>query len=163
MRGNKQKRSTNPVIPTNRIAAAAAAAATPTKKRKPNDDDDDRKAREAARGRERRLKVKLETLESKHVKEAIEATSKAEHTITVAYEKQQQEHSKIQSVTAAQLNKYKDMNDNLKDRNLKSRTTTNIRIATLKQNHRKELSTVKKKNTKSMNRVKSDAYHVTMY
>ena len=40
-----------------------------------------------------------------------EATSKAEHTITVAYEKQlqkqQQEHSKLQSVTATQLNKYK--------------------------------------------------------
>ena len=94
-----------------------------------------------------------------------EATSKAEHTITVAYEKQlqkqQQEHSKIQSVTAIQLNKYKRMNDDLKDRNLKSKTTSNIRIATLKQNQKKELSNEKKKNTKSMNRVKSDAYHAT--
>ena len=95
----------------------------------------------------------------------MEATSKAEHTITVAYEKelqkQQQEHSKIQSVTATQTNKYKDMIVNLKDRNLKSRTTTNIKIATLKQTQRKELSLVKKQNTKSINRVKSDAYHVT--
>ena len=82
----------------------------------------------------------------------MEATSKAEHNVTVAYEKelqkQQQEHSKIQSVTATQINKYKRMNDDLKDRNLQSRTTTNIKIHKLKQNHRKEVSLVKKKNTK---------------
>ena len=96
------------------------------KKSKSNDD-------EAVRSRERCLKAKLVALESKHAVEAIEATSKAEHNVTVAYEKelqkQQQEHSKIQSVTATQLNKYKRMNDDLKDRNLKSRTTTTIKIS----------------------------------
>ena len=40
------------------------------------------------------------------------------------------------------------MIDNLKDRNLKSRTTTNIKISKLKENQRKELSTVKKKTLK---------------
>ena len=157
----------NRVRPQDRTIAAASSPrrSVTNSKLKQNSNDVKTKTIKRLKVSEQRLLCRLERTKE-GIEEAVsEATSNVEHTVTVAYEKQlqkqQQEHSKIQSVTATQINKYKRMNDNLKDRNLKSRTTSNIRIATLKQNHRKEVSLVKKNNTKSINRVKSDAYYAT--
>ena len=138
MRGNKQKRTTQTVQPNTKRTAASSSRRTVSKTKR-NSNSNDVKTIKRLRISEQRLSSRLE--ETKEgIEEAVsEATSKAEHNVTVAYEKQiqkqQQEHSKIQSATATQINKYKRMNDNLKDRNLKSRTTSNIRIATVSYTH----------------------------
>ena len=88
------------------------------------------------------LSHKVEEIKEGRYVAMVKAARKAKHKVTVAYEKElkkpQQNHSETLSVSAAQVNKYKDITVNLRARNLETSTTSKLKICKLKQNNNKK-------------------------